>query len=184
MNIFRIWHFWLAIFGMVMGTGGWSLYGQAPITPASCIPPAVAETSTVLQVVDAYGAPIAKAHVTVRGEGGKEFISDYANQEGMLKISSLPPGLYVVSVAAAGFENMEKGFSIDLNQTQKIKLVLEVRFGCEPAMNCDPLEAELIFIDPIQATSPTMIEPYVLPPEPEPRAPGFFKRLISWFRRR
>ncbi len=141
------------------------------------------ETGVVLRVLDAHGATIAKAHVTVRDERGRAIASGMTNQDGVLGLPRLAVGSYVFSVSTSGtpFAEFQSFFCVGPGQVAEIEVALKDRCDTDYNLNCDDYTATPPFVDLVQQNSILAIAPYPILHEPASRRPSFFKRLLSRF---
>jgi Carboxypeptidase regulatory-like domain len=77
-------------------------------------------------VKDQMGAVVPNAKVTVQSETRAFERSAVANGDGYFVITSLPPGLYTVTVEASGFKLFkESGRKLDPNLTTRVEVMLQ-----------------------------------------------------------
>jgi hypothetical protein len=94
---------------------------STPANPQSLISGDVAGT-----VTDPSGAIVPNATVTLRNTGTGETQNATTNSTGAYRFSLLPPGGYVVNVAATGFQNASQNISVVVGQATTANIQLAV----------------------------------------------------------
>jgi hypothetical protein len=99
----------------------------APIMPSATIARAQTSSASVRGIVtDPNSAVVRGAEVTLTNLGTNERRSAVADSEGQYALSPLPPGAYRLSVSAAGFQAYTQDVVLNVGQTLRADVRLEI----------------------------------------------------------
>ena len=77
-------------------------------------------------VTDTTGAAIAGARVSIVNAGTRQSRDQTTSQQGLFTAAALPPGLYRVTIQAAGFKRTERDVVVEAGTSDSIQVRLEV----------------------------------------------------------
>jgi hypothetical protein len=77
-------------------------------------------------ITDPTGAVVPNATVTLRNKATGQTPTATTNSAGIYRFSLLPPGQYIVSASASGFQNAERGVTVAVGQATAANLQLAV----------------------------------------------------------
>jgi hypothetical protein len=98
-------------------------------TLLACAPHAYGQTPTgslTGTVIDATGASVSGAQVTVANAGTRQLREQTTNEAGLFTAAALPPGLYHVTIRVAGFKRIERDVVVEAGTSDSIQVRLEL----------------------------------------------------------